>query len=403
MLHINFVEIENHLAYEMLTQILINPNIKQALNDISLVLISNILTPIREKLVTVERFSDLPDEYQEIIKNLATGHSAEGRQYGAVMPEVASSKEIICSIDNILNFLNELENVLREIDKVTSIDQLAIVLKIIFDLGHIYYFGSSPIFHHHFDFEHIKNLISRTPEENDIRLLRTEVGEQPKFALTHGIGTTEKDLGLSSRGEGRIAGKSIFGRVDMKAWLERLCIEFDETQSVKLAEKMLYYKIPLKKSEREPINVYAKKLETFFEKLIKKPQTQAPLPLIAGVSGSTAKVLVTLQDLGAFNKFDGSFDFEKAQIIANCLMGFLVHAGHHSTVEVAEVYNRLLDYIAIDNLEKNGPLPELVETKMPYYHVGNYHSFFNKSYADKIIGPEQNYDLQFKSVINRSV
>lgn len=388
MLRKDFIEIENHLAYEMLEESLINPNIKQALKDISSLLLFNVLTPIREKLIKVGQFSELPIEYQEIIKNLAAEHTAEKRQYGAVMPEVASSKDIICSINNIQKFLDAQENVLQNIAKVNTVDQMAVVLKIIVELGCTYY-EAPQTYHHHATFENIKNLIAPSTEEIDIRLFRTELGESPKFALTYGIGTTEKDLGLQSQGEGRIAGKSIFGTVNMKTRLELLCAEFDKTQSVKYADKMAYYKIPLNKNEREPLEIYAKKWETCFEKLIKEdPKTQTSLPLVASVSRATARVIVTLQDLGAFNKSDGSFDFDKAQIVANCIMGFIVHAGHHSTVEVAEVYNRLLDYVAIDNLEKTGTTPEMVETKMPYYHVGNYHSFFNKPYADKIIEAE---------------
>ena len=96
------------------------------------------------------------------------------------------------------------------------------------------------------------------------------------------------------------------------------------------------------------------------------------------------RTLVTLQDLGAFNLPDGSFDFDKAQIIANAIAGFLLHGGHHSFSEVAEVYNRLLDYVALEKLETAGPTPEMVETKMPYYRRGDYGSFFNKSYAEKL-------------------
>jgi len=77
----------------------------------------------------------------------------------------------------------------------------------------------------------------------------------------------------------------------------------------------------------------------------------------------------------AVNKSDGTFDFDLTQMITNCLMAFLVHAGHHSVVEVAECYNRLLDYIAIDHLEQKGPSPTMVESLLPYFRIGSYHSF----------------------------
>lgn len=380
----SLIEIENHLAIEMLQETLTNATIKQSLKAITKVLIFNVLIPIRTELSQVKQFTDLSLPYQEAIKHLAVEHTAEGRQYGAVMPEVASSKDIICSIDKIQNLLNAQENAVENIDTIKTIDQLAVVIKIMIELGCLYY-EAPQIYAHHEMFDNLKNMISPDIEEKDIRILRTELGEPPMFALTYGIGTKDKDLGLQSRGEGRITGKSIFGTVKMKKRLKLLCAEFDRTHAANYAEKMAYYKIPLNKSEREPIEVYAKKWKTCFEKSIKDPLTKISSPLIASVSGATARVLVTLQDLGIFNKSDGSFDFDKAQIIANCLMGFIVHAGHHATVEVAEPYNRLLDYVAINNLEKSCSKPVMIEKNMPYYHTGNYYSFFNRAYADKII------------------
>jgi hypothetical protein len=66
-------------------------------------------------------------------------------------------------------------------------------------------------------------------------------------------------------------------------------------------------------------------------------------------------------------------------------MGFIVHAGHHSIIEVAEVYNRLLDHVALESLEKLGTQSKMTERNMPYYHIGNYASFFNSSYINQIV------------------
>lgn len=396
MFHQDNVKIENNLAQDMLKQAVLDPNIKRALKDISQVLIDRVLTLIRSQLrnqlINVEHFSKLPASTQELLKNLAAEHSAERRQYGAVMPEVVSSANIIDSMANVKKLLDAQEKTLLAIDKITTVDEMAVVLKIIVELGYTYYEAPRPFHTSHF--ENIKNLITPTTEEMDIRLFRSELGEQPVFALTYGIGTTDKDLGLQTQNQGRNAGKSAFGIVSMKKRLELLCAQYDKTQDQKYRTKMEYYKIPLNKDERKSLEFYAKKWETFFEKLIKDSQTQTSLPLIASVSRATARTIITLHDLGAFNKIDGSFDFDKAQIISNCIMGFIVHAGHHSIVEVAEVYNRLLDCVAIDSLEKNGPKPEMIEEKMPYYRIGNYHSFFHKNYVDKVIEVDQNQKLK---------
>ncbi len=382
MLRKNYIEIENELAHKMLKEATTNNDIKKVLLEISVVLIAKVLTPIRQALTETKQFSDLSKPYQEMLENLAAEHSAEKLQYGALMPEVESSRAILSSMSNMQKLIDAQEKFLLNIEKISTIDEMAIALKIIVELGFNYYEAPETWHHDHFDL--INNLISPTKEEIDIRVFRSELNEPAKLALTHGIGKTEEDLGLKSLGKGYNAGKAAFSTVSMKTRLELLCKEYDETKLEKCADKMAYYKIPLIKSERKPIESYANKWETFFEKLIKNPESKESLPLIASVSRATARVMVTLQDLEAFNKLDGSFDFDKAQIFANCMMGFIVHAGHHSTVEVAEVYNRLLDYVAIEHLGKTGPTPEMTEAKMPYYHVGNHLSFFNKSYVNHL-------------------
>ena len=110
-------------------------------------------------------------------------------------------------------------------------------------------------------------------------------------------------------------------------------------------------------------------------------------------------MLVSLHDINAFNDSDGTFNFDKSQIFANCMMGFLVHAGHHSMIEVAEVYNRLCDLVAINLLEKNGPSPDINEEKLPYYRIGAYPTLFNNLYRDKVLSTTPQADktkYQFK-------
>lgn len=85
------IAIENKLAHTMLEEAVANNAIKQVLHEIALVLIANTLKPIQQKLSAMSQFSDLSQDYQEMLVNLAAEHSAERRQYGAQMPEVENS------------------------------------------------------------------------------------------------------------------------------------------------------------------------------------------------------------------------------------------------------------------------------------------------------------------------
>ncbi len=434
MLHKNPITTENELAQKMLEEAVNNKKIKRALIEISTILISQTLEPIKKELESVTQFSALPKEFREMLENLAAEHSAEKRQYGALMAEeFASAQAILSSMSNIYRLINAQEAYLKNIDAIKTVDEMVVALKIIIELGYTYYEAS--IWHQDEKrFNSINTFISPTREEIDIRVFRSELKEPSQLALTHGIGKTEQDLGLESLGKGYNAGKAAFSVVNMKKRLELLCKTYDSTKSEKATAQMANYKIPLDKNERKPLESYAKQWETFFEKLAKDPKTKESLPLIASVSRATTRVLVSLQYLNALNKENGSFDFDKAQIIANCLMGFIVHAGHHSIVEVAEVYNRLLDLVLIEQVEQqtsktaspskkqiksdqlaNFPehldekgfadkkppaIPEVavspgsaapettkkwwegtVEYETPYYyHVGNYCSFFHTSY-----------------------
>ena len=105
-----------------------------------------------------------------------------------------------------------------------------------------------------------------------------------------------------------------------------------------------------------------------------------------------------------FLKTDGLFDLDKAQIFANCLMAYLVYCGHHSVLEIMEIWNRQLDFVAIERPEQlpigiipseTTTLPYMdetnaVERKLPYAVVGNYSNFLHPMYADEVIQRTQN-------------
>jgi hypothetical protein len=379
------VKVENTLAFAMLKEASTNALIKKKLKCVAVKLASAVLSDLRAKLATVHQYRDLSPHYQSLIFNLAAEHTAERRQYGAAMFEVPSSSMVIDTVEHMHEFLNRLEAVIENTDKITSFEGMAIMLKTLVEFGYNYY--EAPSDTHTADFDDINTYIGATPEELDIRLFRNELGEEQKLSISFGIGTQEQDLGLLSKGIGRTAGKSVFGMVNMAARLDYLCKMYDETGDKKYADKLSYYKIPLSISERQSIDIYAKRWETCFEKLMKKTNSGVPLPLIASVSRASTRLLVALQDVGVFNNPDGTFDFDTAQIISNCLMAFIVHAGHHSISEVAEVSNRLFDRAAIKILDSHSKrlFPYYDETTLPYYRFGDYSSFFHSSYAARVM------------------
>lgn len=205
------------------------------------------------------------------------------------------------------------------------------------------------------------------------------------------------------------SGKALFAGASLKTRLEIITKQFDQAKKrmsqsknqeleekdvLPTMKKMQYYKIPFEKHARKPLDVYAKQYETTFEKLVKTVDSKHLLPIVANISRSTARTLITLQDLGAFRNEKYEFDFEIAQIFANIVMTFYVWGGHHSFTEVAEIYNRLLDYIVIQDprqLPKNlishhpsqKPYMEddnVPEKLLPYYHIGNYSLILHSSF-----------------------
>ena len=81
------IETESTLGYKMMAETVGDQKIKQALREISAVLMTHVLTPIRQALNTVTQVSDLPKPLQTLVAHEAEEHSAEKHQYGAVVPD----------------------------------------------------------------------------------------------------------------------------------------------------------------------------------------------------------------------------------------------------------------------------------------------------------------------------
>ncbi len=446
---LDLIAVENSLAITMLAEIAANGKIKSTLDEISTALVSTVLEPIIHAVSDegIDSLTQAPSLIQELVTILAKRYFAAEKPFGAVSPEFATPEDITSSVGNIKRFLNIIKKILNSAIDISSIDEAHTFLG---SMAYLNWFYCDYLdYLHSNEFTNLKDMLWPTPEELDVRITRVDLGEAPQLAISAGIGTVfGKDLALESQKIGVVAGKSLWGGLSMEKRFELLTKRFDaalekykefkdkmselkiqisnadqeksfvlidkeklkkqleefknELKAFKKKEyqplllKMQYYKMPLLKNMREPLSTYAKSSETTFQKLV-KIEKEKSLPLLSSVSGSTARALIAYTDIGCFSKTDGRFDLDKAQIAANCLMAFYIHAGHHSFSETAEIYNRLLDFIAIEHPEQlplnvisNSPTTsymdsvDIVERKIPYYAIGDYRSFFHYSYAEDV-------------------
>lgn len=372
----SLIAIENHIAQQTLQSAVNHPEVKALLFEAAIKLIESVLIPLRRAITDAGSYSALSRDYQKAFYNLAAELSLERHQHGAVLPEIKTSNEILGSAKLMHHMLDECERCLLQLRDIHSVAEILRVLKVIIQLAYVYHEG--PAAWHGEEFAAVSSLVTHTKEESDIRITRPELGEAPMLALTTGIGQEQRDLALASEGKGYYCGKSHFGAVGMRARLQLLCQQYDKTKLPLFAEALLYYRIPLEASLRKDFNVYVTANETWFEKLARDPVTKQSHPLVASYSHSMSRSLVVMQDFKFFNTPEGRVDLNKAQLFANCILAFLIHAGHHSFFEAAEAYNRFIDYIALKTAPLPAPENGCAEELLPYYRVGSYSSFFHR-------------------------
>lgn len=361
-----------------------------------------VLAPIIEKL---KLSTPLSVEETGVIEFLAGEHSKEGLQWGGALSHL-SKTDILKDNESKLLLLTTLSEKLdpKYIHTIDKPEALAGVMKAITDCSFCYVEKLKD--KHSAKFELIKNNIFPTPEELSIRVMRKEIGQEEQVAITYGIGTkpgvdiapkdplptgTER---VHSAGKAAFSGANTLERVklvtktydetkkklkDLNTQLETLTQSQDNTELItqrdkcirdldELTKKMTFYKIPLELKERAPDPSYHRPPKPSIEKLSEFGGEGKPLPMIATASGTTARTLIALQDLGAFSQ-TGEFDPKLAQIVSSALCGTIVHGGHHSVLEVGEMYNRLLDYNVISQMEEHGK--QFSEEKLPYYRIGD--------------------------------
>lgn len=400
---------ESFLAKSMLDEILINQDVKSILGEVADQLRHTVLIHALNAIKNINQFGNFTPSLQTIFNNLAIKHSKDDELIGALLPNY--THEELLQTPNLGLLLTKIEQTLESdhIKNTTTVQEILSVMKAFDDIG-MYYFLDDTVKNNNLsEYELIKNMIFLTKEEADMRFVR----EEECFAITYGIGTEwEVDLTENNLQGKCCSGKAKYFIPPVETRFQLFMDKFDkaitnnnEQEKARLKNTLNYYGIPLEKNKRKLTSAYySKSYQPWFEKLAKDYDGNS-LPLIASPSSSTARLFITLLHLNIFDKLDGTFDLDKAQIIANCIMAYFVFCGHHSFLEVTEIWNRALDYLIIyqptkfpaqlysatysDDLYINKPI---VERALPYARIDNYKSFFHLCYADQVTKRAKTYN-----------
>lgn len=408
---------ESALASALLKKIAKSTKTRILLHHLGERLAQHVLLPL-EALLNEEN-SDIaswPSHYKDVLINMAKNHSGTEKQYGSVLSHYHGDDDYnpIDIYSNYLSILNDpnnisvlLQSLRNAIDAVIQqTDMLSIVkaTKVIVDMGFCYrqFFPQTLKSHR---YERLDSLLWPTPLEFLNRLPRAEIGHKNYLQNTPGIGHELGQGFVLSDGEGRRSGGANWGLVNTKASLVNKLKKYDflsyelkrlPTQSErrddvlsrihKLEEELRELHVPLEKYKRLGV---MDKLFARWETTLEKTARQTHMPLIASASGSTARSLIALLDIDVFTH-DGYIDLENIQIFSNCIMAFFIHAGHHSFLEVAEIYNRAIDWVVIEQsdaiqrslLEKMIDNNGYAERHLPYFKYGDYSSFIHVEFQD---------------------
>jgi hypothetical protein len=356
-----YTEFDSSLSLAMLNEALRSPQIKRVLTEIATRLRSVVLPMLIEQ----EQAGLSPK-----LGSLAMQHSMGDKFVGALLPNY-SAEYLERTAEGRTLLLTTINHCLRDANTISTHHDFIALMKAIDGMAFVYdAFETDKANSVHL---RCKDYIAPTVNEVSIRALRKD----NLLAVTYGIGTQIGTDLIPKEAEpaGCISGKARF------------------------------FIIPVEHRQR-----------TWFEQLADQRRLGKPgLPLIASPSNATAKSLIMAHGMGLFLKQQELFDLDKAQIFANCLMAYLVYCGHHSVFEIMEIWNRLLDFLAIEHPEQlpSGIIPSeattlpymhetnAVERKLPYAVVGNYSNFLHPMYANDVLQQakkqlEDGLDLRFK-------
>ena len=356
-----YTQFDSSLSLAMIKEALLNPVVKSVLTEITKRLKAEVLSELQDR----ETSGASPN-----LKSLAMQHSKGDKFVGALLPD-HSDEELEKTLEGRALLLSAIDKCLDEANNIHTCLEFLALMKAIDGMAFVYdefeREKDNP-FH-----SSCKDYIAPTVDEVGIRSRRP--GDL--LATTYGIGT-------------EIGSDLVPAKVTINSCL---------------SGKARFFILPPEDRKR-----------TWFEKLADQQTFGKPsLPLIASPSNATAKVFMMSLGMGLFLK-DDQFNLDKAQIFANCVMAYLVYSGHHSFLEVAEIWNRQLDFLAIEHPKQLpvGIIPnkptvaryiedaEAPERKLPYAVVGNYSDFLYPKYRDDVIARmksqlNEGLDLRFES------
>lgn len=359
-----YTQFDSSLSVALIEEALHNPTIKSVLTEITIRLGTEILSELKDK----EASGAAPK-----LSSLAMQHSNGDKFIGALLPE-HSADELEKTPGGRALLLSAIDKCLAEANNIHTCHEFLALMKVIDGMAFVY------------------------------DVFETEKGNPFHAGCKDYIAPTADEVGIRSRRPGDLLATTYGISTEIGSDL----VPIGATTSSSLSGKARFFILPPEH-----------RMRTWFEKLAdQQTMDLPPLPLIASPSNAAAKTFMMSQGMGLFLQ-DGQFNLEKAQIFANCVMAYLVYSGHHSFLEVTEIWNRQLDFVAIEYPEQlpDGIIPsmptevpymetaDVPEKKLPYAVIGNYSQFIHSSYRDTVIARMESQlavglDLRFECRAN---
>lgn len=395
------IQEQNAIAISVLNHLLSDLFLKAVIHKFGSELAKNILQPLIQKVEEAEELGVIDEKSKQTIAHLMLHHSDKGRQYDGLRMETSWG-----SLNNkvgVLSVLSQMNGLLADINQCTTIQSLANYFKSMYDISAA--FVQELAGDHNEAFDQLNSIIMPTVAEYGSRISFTEIGDKKKqYATTFGLFATSRDLIDETRvseetsvAEARITGKSLFIEITT---IERYRLTFTnyliakenyekhidtveveardqaETHLLNQIQKMINLDIPLDLTieDLEAVDRIAKANETWIEKIARRDQA----PLVAGISGSTGRLLISLIHFKLIQADEASIN--ELQILANCIAAHMAFQGHHSFDEVHEASRRAIDALLITDIPKKEDVLKVIDH--PFYKVGA--NFLHHSYVDKV-------------------
>lgn len=401
-LGIETIQEQNAIALSLLSHILKDEPTKNLLLKFGRSLSENILRPLLiYKLARVNAVNDLNQETQNAVYRLATQHSIDERQYDSLRSQYTA--EEIKKYEALVGLLNEMDYVLTSESSFIDIQSMARFFKCMYDISGIYEQGLVSL--HDKTFKEIDSIIMPTQAEFGCRISFSELNNK-QFARTFGLFAKANDLidgnkvnQQTSVTKARSAGKSFHSEISTKRRYrsvfteylrlkENFAIAIDaqnkaeiEVLLVAQIQKMINLDIPLDYTNEDinKVDELAHVNETWIEKISKTTNA----PLVAGVSGTTSRLLSVLIYFNLIHSNDKSI--EELQKLVNCVAAHMILQGHHSIIEVHEVGLRAIDALHIvHDIRTEGFC-----TQSSFYSLGGIETFFHADYLSIIEKAEE--------------